>query len=185
MDLKNTAFSMRILFIAGILLLAFSCKSQKETASESTNQSDASAPDTVVLVVEKPQEPKDSLVISFDKTPCFGRCPTYKVKVYASGFATYEGLNFSERMGLYSTRFTPEQIDKIYQAAKEIGYFNLKSEYNDPLVTDLPSTISRIHYNGEDKRIMARMNVPEKLKIFHENLAVSLLEKDWKPYSNR
>lgn len=176
---------MRIFFVFGLLLIAFGCKSQKDAVSETADNAATAAPDTVVLVVEKPQEPIDSLVISFDKTPCFGRCPTYKVKVYDSGFATYEGLNFSERMGLYSTRFTPAQIDKVYQTALEIGYFDLKSEYNDPLVTDLPSTISRIHYKGQDHRIMARMNVPEKLKIFHENLAVTLLEKDWKPYSNR
>src|SRR5690606_20354565 len=141
--------------------------------------------DTVVVLVEKPAEPKDSLVISFDKTPCFGRCPVYKVKVYASGFAIYEGINFAEKMGTYSTRFKISQIENIYQSAVEIGYFEVKNEYNDPLISDLPSTISRIKYNGNDHRVMARNNVPEKLKIFHDNLGVTLLEKEWQPYSFR
>ena len=178
---------MRAFLIFTFFALAFGCKNQKGAAHENSSAalSGDSDPDTVVVVVEKPAEPKDSLVISFEKTPCFGRCPVYKIKVYASGFATYEGLNFAEKMGLYSTQLTQKQIENIYHSALEIGYFEMDSDYNNPNVTDLPSTISRIHYNGRDKRIRARMGVPEKLQIFHENLAVTLLEKDWQPYSDR
>ncbi|NEN22888.1 hypothetical protein G3O08_05175 [Cryomorpha ignava] len=175
---------MRFILFLAVLATTISCKNHKNTGTE-VSETDSSTTDTVVVLVETPVEPKDSLVIAFDKTPCFGRCPTYKVKVYASGFAIYEGINFAEKMGMYSTRFKPSQIENIYQSALEIGYFDLKNEYNDPLISDLPSTISRINYKANDHRIMARYNVPEKLKIFHDNLAVTLLEKDWQPYSIR
>jgi len=175
---------MRFILFFAVLASTISCKNQKNTGAENSASTNAHT-DTVVVIVEKPAEPKDSLVIAFDKTPCFGRCPVYKVKVYASGFAIYEGINFAEKMGLYSTQLKLSQIENIYQSAVEIGYFDLKNEYNDPLVMDLPSTISRINYKGNDHRVMARNNVPEKLKIFHDNLAVTLLEKDWKPYSVR
>lgn len=177
---------MKELVIFALLTLASGCKSQDGVNNNAETQTNATAaPDTVVLVVEKPVTPKDSLVIAFEKTPCYGRCPVYKVKVYASGFATYEGMNFVEKMGLYSTHFTQTQIENIYQDALKINYFALDAEYNNPNVTDLPSTISEINYNGKANRIRARMGVPDKLKRFHENLAVTLLEKDWKPYSNR
>ncbi len=173
---------MRILLFLSALITTIGCHNHKQAIAET---SESAPSDTVVVVLESPVEPKDSLVISFDKTPCFGRCPVYKVKVYQSGFALYEGINFAEKMGMYSVRFTQKQIDDIYKDALAIGYFELDSEYNDPLVTDLPSTISRINYMGKDKRIKARINVPKALKDFHDNLAVTLLEKDWKSYNAR
>ena len=173
---------MRIFLYLAVLVATISCKNQKNAGAEV----DAEVPttDTIVMVVEQPT-PQDTLVVSFNKTPCFGRCPVYKIKIYASGFSTYEGINFAEKMGLYSTTFSQAQIEKIYNSAVEIGYFDLNNEYNDPQVSDLPSTISRINYNGQDQRIMARNNVPEKLKIFHETLAEILLGQNWQSYSNR
>jgi len=166
-------------FIA-TLLFAVSCNSKKATTTTEVT----TPPDTVVVVMES-EAPKDSLAVYFEKTPCFGRCPVFKIKVYQSGFATYEGLNFSEKMGLFSYRFTDTDLEKIFTMAKEIGYFDLESEYNDPRVTDLPSVISEISLNDESHRIKARKGVPQELKDFHENLGVMLNERDWKPYSLR
>ncbi len=175
---------MRTLSIAIAVLSLWACNGPKEVA-ETSEQTSASKTDTIVMVVETPATPIDSLVISFSKTPCFGRCPVYKVKVYESGFATYEGLNFAEKLGLYSYHFSPEEIEAIYQSAVAIEFFELDAEYNEPMVSDLPSTKTRIHWNGQDHRVRASINIPEKLKIFHSNLAVTLLEKNWKTYSDR
>jgi hypothetical protein len=168
-----------ILFFV-VLLFVASCNSKKEVASTEA----VSVPDTVVVVM-KPQTPKDSLAVRFERTPCFGRCPVFKIKVYKSGFATYEGLNFAEKMGLYSYRFSEADLDKIYEMANAINYFDLESEYNDPRVTDLPATISEIQINDQTHTVNARMGVPQSLKDFHENLGIMLNERDWKPYSIR
>ena len=163
-----------------ILLFGIGCNSKKEVvAAEATPKTDT------VVVMMKPTSPKDSLAVHFEKTPCFGRCPVFKIKVYQSGFATYEGLNFAEKMGLYSYRFSQADLDKIYEMARNINYFELNSEYNDPRVSDLPSTISEIKLNDHAHRVSARMGTPQKLKDFHENLGVMLNERDWKPYSLR
>jgi len=174
---------LQIFFLA---FIAFSCKSNKDAASDSSaSEGDESSPDTVVVVVEKPAEQKDSLIIGFEKTPCFGRCPVYKVKVYQSGFATYEGLNFTEKLGMYSAQFSEEEIAEIFKSAIEIDYFSFEDKYDNPMISDLPSTISALKSEDREKRIVARVNVPERLKNFHENLSVTLLEKDWQPYSER
>ena len=174
---------MRI-YLAGVIIILslLGCKSQKET---SENSSANSSPDTVVVVVEKPLLPKDSLIIGFEKTPCFGRCPVYKVRVYESGFATFEGLNFTEQLGMYATNFSQEEIARVFKSAEEVKYFSMEDKYDNPMVSDLPSTISYLRNEDQSKRIVARVNPPEDLKIFHKNLAVSLQEKDWKPYSER
>ncbi len=173
---------IQIIFLA---LLAFSCKSNKDAADSASVENENSTPDTVVVVMEKPAEQKDSLLIGFEKTPCFGRCPVYKVRVYRSGFATYEGLNFTEKLGMYSSNFSDEEIAEIFKSAAEIGYFSFEDKYDNKMISDLPSTISTLHSEDEKKRIVARVDVPEPLKNFHKNLAVTLQEKDWQPYSER
>lgn len=166
----------------GLVLASFSssCDTKKEVAATP----ETAEPDTVVVVME-PAPPEDSLVVYFEKTPCFGQCPVFKVRVFESGFAIYEGLNFAELMGKYSYRFSEKTLKEIYEMAEAIDYFNLESNYDDPRVTDLPSTISEINLNGKSHRVKARMGTPEKLKGFHENLGVMLREKDWKPYTDR
>lgn len=172
----------QIVIIFSLLLVFGACKSTQQGADGKANNNATASVDTVIMVVEKPVLPKDSLIISFDKTPCFGRCPVYKVKIYEGGFATYEGINFAERLGLYSCRFTELDIERIYQSALAIDYFALDEEYNEPLVSDLPSTQSRIHLHDQDHRVNARMNIPEKLKMFHSEMADILLEKNWESY---
>lgn len=171
-----------MLALLAMLFSVPACKSKQAAADAATQQPRV---DTVVVVMEKPMQPKDSLVIAFEKTPCFGRCPVYKVKVYQSGFATYEGLNFAERMGLYSAWFSDAEIAKIFEMAEAADYRDFEEEYDDRRVTDLPSTISTLVFNGEKHRVKARMAVPEKVKMFQENLAVTLAEKNWKPYDER
>lgn len=169
--------------IFGLLLVFGACKSTQQGVDAKADKKGAATVDTVIVVVETPVEPTDSLAISFEKTACFGRCPVYKVKIYQSGFATYEGINFSERLGLYSYWFTDLDIERIYQSALAIDFFELDEEYNNPLVSDLPSTQTRINLNGQDHKVKARMNVPEKLKMFQSELADILLDRDWQSYN--
>lgn len=169
--------------ISLVLFLAVSCKTGSDTAATPETPT---PPDTVVVVVaDEPKNPADSLIIAFEKTPCFGRCPVYKIKVYRSGFAVYEGLNFSEKLGLYATRFSQEKIERIFDSAEKIDFFDLDTAYDDPYVTDLPSTITMLNQEGKKHQVKARFGVPEKLEVFQENLSVTLNEMPWKPYSLR
>lgn len=119
------------------------------------------------------------MLIAYEKTPCFGRCPVYEVRVYRSGFATYEGKNFTEKMGRFTGKLTPDQIDRILEKAGSIDYFSLKNEYNSD-VTDLPSTYTTIVQNGEKKRIRARASYPDELRELHETMESVFDQVTWK-----
>jgi len=173
---------MRLLHTLLFTVLIAACSSKKDTTALA--EVPDSQPDTVVVMME-PQSEEDSLAVYFEKTPCFGRCPVFKIHVYDSGFATYEGLNFAELMGLYSYRFSKKDLEKIYEMARAIDYFQLKSSYDDPRISDLPSVISRINWDGQSHEVTARSGVPAELRAFHENLGVMLREKDWQTYSLR
>jgi len=184
------------LIILGLLVvLSFvSCKSSKKQASvaepgktesasaaevqldepvkvdNSADKKDASATD-----MKQSSNSTESLFVSMKKTPCYGRCPIYEVKIYQSGKVIYDGKRFVEREGVYSGKLSKEQMEKIAAKAREIGYFDLEDEYNSP-VTDFPSTYTTVNLDGKSKTIKNRVGGPLPLKAY-EKLIEEILDK--------
>ena len=121
---------------------------------------------------------RDSLYASIERTPCFGRCPTYKLRIYQSGYATYEGIRFVEKEGIYETHFTKDELKQIADKAKEIGYFDLDDEYDSP-VTDFPSTITSLNKGGNKKSIKNRHHGPDILRNYEKFLDELAAGKKW------
>ncbi len=121
----------------------------------------------------------DSLLLQFERRPCFGRCPIYKIKVYQSGYTTYDGVNFVDNMGYYKTRLPQTDIAKIYTMIAESRFFQLEDEYDNENITDLPSMIFRANAMGRDKRIIARYNIPEELNNLSKQIDELFRDADW------
>ncbi|MDA0714230.1 MAG: DUF6438 domain-containing protein [Bacteroidetes bacterium] len=124
--------------------------------------------------------PNDSLLLSYERTPCFGRCPVFKIKVYESGYTTYQGVNFVEYMGYFYTHINAEDLNTIYQLVNEADYFSLNDSYDNENIMDLPAKIFRVDALGINKRIVARTNVPESLIQMAEGIEVLFKDTKWK-----
>lgn len=125
--------------------------------------------------VQLAEGPADSLFFALERTPCFGRCPTYKVRITNDGRATYKGIRSVAREGDFTGTVDRATMDALYARALSIGFFGLKDRY-DSDVTDLPSTIIRIRANGQDKQVVGRVGSPQAFKAF-ATYADSLFEQ--------
>ena len=104
---------MRLPFLSLLfsLPLAFACSNQRNaTSEEPPAESPATQTMETVPMVDQ-SGPRfggaakaDSLFFSIERTPCFGACRAYSIKIYRSGFATYEGRMNVDLMGTHSTR---------------------------------------------------------------------------------
>lgn len=131
-----------------------------------------------------PQLVQDSLLLSYERTPCFGRCPVFKIKVFQGGYVTYNGVNFVEYMGTYHSRVDESTLSKIYALISDADFFSLDDEYNNENVSDLPSKIFRVNAMGHDKRIIARYNFPESLKTLSAEIEALFEGTPWKAMEN-
>ncbi|MBK8339180.1 MAG: hypothetical protein IPK99_03870 [Flavobacteriales bacterium] len=122
--------------------------------------------------------PADSLFFSIERTPCFGKCPAYRIKVYRSGYATYEGISNVERLGMNRGQVGLDTLAVLLKEAEAIGYFDLQDSY-DRQVTDIPSTRLRMVSGARDKAILARAGVPPELKAFALRADELLLPMKW------
>jgi len=125
----------------------------------------------------------DSLLISYERSPCFGRCPVFKIKVYESGFTTYQGVNFVEYMGYFYTRIDAEKLQQIHAAITRSDFFNLEDRYDNEKITDLPSRIYQVDAMGMNKRIIARYEAPEALNTLGQEMEAIFKGIPWTAFT--
>ena len=110
---------------------------------------------------------KESLLLSLERTPCFGKCPTYKYTILTTGKIIYNGSQNTKNIGSYTAQLNKSQLEEIKNQIKILDAFSLQDKY-DAKVTDIPSTILVINIDGKKKKIYDRHGAPEKLKQFEK-----------------
>ncbi len=92
------------------------------------------------------------LLISMQRTGCFGKCPIYQVDIYKDGSIHYNAVKFLDTTGKFCGTLTKSQLATINRAIKQASLLSLKDQYPDNKrpPADLPSCI--INYQQGDKK---------------------------------
>jgi len=104
---------------------------------------------------ETPLPAKDAgpVMISLERTPCFGRCPIYTVSLDGDGSVTYNGQRFVGVTGERHAKISRADVDALLRAFDAAHFESLDDAYRAH-VTDLPSTIVTLTRNGHTKRVV-------------------------------
>lgn len=132
-----------------------------------------SPPDTVAVIPAPPPINYDTvLVATLLRTPCYGHCPHYDLKFYASGLVSYEGIAHVDSIGWFEGRLDSLDMVQLIQHAQKIGYPDLADAYpqQGKSIPDLPLTVSSLHYNGKHKIIYNRLEAPKILLQYERYL---------------
>ena len=111
------------------------------------------------------------LIISLQRTACFGTCPIYKIEIFSDGSGSYTGTRFVENIGITKFSLSETQLNLILTQAEAIGFTNMKEEYSEP-ISDLPTTFIQIKH----KKIRDYTGAPKTLKNL-ENLIDQMYQK--------
>jgi len=156
---------MKYILILIISALLFSCKNTKETASETTKP----VKQEKLKKTKLPEAAmKESLFLSMERTPCFGKCPVYKIMIFNTGNVIFEGFSNTKYIGKYGNQLTKKQLKEIQSMMDDIKIMEMENVY-DTEVTDLPSTILFLVSNmRQKKKILDRVDAPAELKQFEK-----------------
>lgn len=160
----NTVLSMIMLLFAGSLILT-SCKNKVKLQEQEAPVVEVEAPVEMgdSAIVGEPMEPEEPVqVLYYERTVCFGRCPSFVFTAMSDGSCTYNGRNFVDRIGEYTGVIDPMQFKAVFQIAEELNYSSLDDKYDNPMVTDLPATITGV--NG--KQVINRYQGPDLKKLY-------------------
>ncbi|MGB0881694.1 MAG: DUF6438 domain-containing protein [Vicingaceae bacterium] len=154
---------MKYILLISITTLFFSCKSTKKIPTE-----EQITKPTKLKKTKLPEAAmKESLFLSMERTPCFGKCPTYKLMIFNTGNVIFEGYSNTKYIGKYKNQLSKKQLREIKTMMDEINIMEMKDVY-DSKATDLPSTVIFIVNENSKKKILDRMDAPAELKQFEK-----------------
>jgi hypothetical protein len=125
--------------------------------------------------------------ITLERTACFGTCPVYKVSIDAGGAVTYDGTRDVRVTGRETARVPHAQVAALLEAAKRIGFFELRDQYRtvrnadgtETHVTDLPTAFVTIVARGRTKRVEDYYGAPDGLRELEQLIDDTARTKRW------
>jgi len=123
------------------------------------------------------------VVVGLKREPCYGRCPSYEVKLYDDGTIKYNGKAHVKNIGYYIAYTSKQAIVNIQTKAEEIGYFGMKRQYpasGQPQMYDVPQVTTFIKISDREHRITNRHEGPSALFKLEDYIEQQLENLDWK-----
>ncbi|MDO6744801.1 DUF6438 domain-containing protein [Tenacibaculum soleae] len=120
-------------------------------------------------------EKEENTLISIRKTPCFGDCAVYTLTIDKKGNVIYNGIEYVLEKGVRKFTLSETAFEKLTKMLAKKDFNEFKDVYDDPKITDLPSTY--ITSNGKQIQIRLWNGIPDELIEVHEYLEGILLEK--------
>ena len=162
---------LRLLFFAPLIIGIASCSSSRREAQAQATPS----------VVQEPESKAVSdTAIFYSRGACFGMCPIFELVVMKDGKASYLGKNHVDRIGRYEARVSFSDIQVIQSKAREIGYFELLSVYDNESVQDLPNIITGVSDGKHVHRVRNRYKGPAALRYLYTELDSLIERQAWK-----
>jgi hypothetical protein len=139
-----------------------------------------------VAAAQTPTVP-DDLIVTLERTSCFGECPIYSVNIDALGNVVYNGTKFVRVDGRQTGRIPPSRVAAIAETAERIGFFELHDRYRSirnpdgttTEVTDLPTTFVTITRDGRTKRVEDYVGAPDGLRQLERQIDEAAHTKQW------
>ena len=176
----------KLLFISSFCLTLLACAAQSHNKTDQTNMNktkEVQTQPTTTIVNTKIPEPKTdaNIMVSLQRTPCFGQCPVFKIQLFNDGQALYEGKAHCKRVGIYKSVASFELMKTIQQKAILINYLSLNERYpkGESMITDIPTTISYVKVGTDSKMIYNNYDAPRELVDFEHWLELQFEALNW------
>ncbi|MFC1956146.1 DUF6438 domain-containing protein [Chloroflexota bacterium] len=124
----------------------------------------------------------NDLVITLQRTPCFGTCPVYKLTIFGDGKVVYEGKDFVRTRGRAETTISHARIEQLVSEFEKVNYFSLNDKYTERTITDAPSVITSITIDGKSKSIEhyhGDFNAPKQLTELEDEIDAIVNSNQW------
>jgi len=124
----------------------------------------------------------DEVVITLERTVCFGACPEYKLTIYGSGTVEYEGKRFVEIEGKRTIDISVEKVRQLLSEFMKIDYFSLNDSYEEFMATDMPSVFTSLTFDGKTKTVRhyhGDFSAPKELTELEDKIDEIVNSNQW------
>ena len=124
----------------------------------------------------------DDVVITLERTVCFGVCPEYKLTVYGNGTVVYEGRRFVRIEGRRTIAIGEDKVRQLLSEFERIDYFSLEDSYEEHMATDMPSAYTSLTVDGKTKAVShyhGDLSAPKELTELEERIDEIVNSDQW------
>jgi len=124
----------------------------------------------------------EDLVITLERTPCFGKCPVYSLKIKGDGAVIYAGEEFVKTEGIQESTISEDAIQQLITEFEKADYFSLKDSYTAFGVSDMPFVNTSITIGGKTKAInhyLGDRSAPEQLTKLENKIDEIVNSAQW------
>ena len=128
-----------------------------------------------------PSDLKD-VVITLERTACFGVCPVYKLSIHGDGTVIYEGIRFVRIKGTIKTTIGEDKIQQLVSEFQRTGYFSLEDSYEERNATDMPSAFTSLTIDGNKKTVRhyhGDLSAPKELTELENKIDEIINSNQW------
>ena len=116
------------------------------------------------------------LLIELKRTPCYGSCPVYTLKIDKNGKGLFDGVENVEKIGSFSFSLSYDELVELDNAFLQVDFYQLRNIY-DAQVSDLPTTYITYNKDGNRKKIMDYYGAPEELRTLENRIQTLVFSK--------
>ncbi|MEO1449998.1 MAG: DUF6438 domain-containing protein [Bacteroidota bacterium] len=138
----------RMLFVWALLLGLAACKSSKETTNAANSTGEIPA----------------DFALTLERSGCMGTCPAYMIHVQADGKVFYDGYSHAPLKGKHTKQISEARVKALIKALNDARFWEMKAKYDNPNITDLPSTTLKATLDGKSHSVLDRFESPDEVK---------------------
>lgn len=97
--------------------------------------------------------------IVMSKSPCYGRCPVFRLTIYDGGIASFDGERYTERIGQWVKKLDKEQYEDILSDFRKANLWQFNNVYRGEYY-DAPTVSITYHEEGDVKTILGKDGRP-------------------------
>ncbi len=118
----------------------------------------------------------EDMLIELKRTPCYGYCPVYTLKIDKHGKGLFDGVENVEKIGRFSFSLSHDELVELDNAFLQVDFYQLRNIY-DAQVSDLPTTYITYNKDGNRKKIMDYYGAPEELRTLENRIQTLVFSK--------
>lgn len=161
-------YKMKLILFSSFLFLLAPCNASKKTTSQVESQA--------------ANDPK-TMVITYRKGYCFGKCPVYTLTINGEKkLASYKGEVNVDKIGEFEKKVTDQQLKDFMTAFEKHNFFKLEDAYTTP-APDHPSKITTYTIDGKTKKVEDVQGAPAGLKELEKLLEDFADSEGWEKIS--
>ncbi|MEN9394955.1 MAG: hypothetical protein RL362_1176 [Bacteroidota bacterium] len=169
--MKRNILFLSVLFVA--LTFAGCLRSGRLPRNEGNH-----SPESLERYLQPSTDLHDTLLL-YKKTPCFGACPVFTLTIMMDGKAYLMGQKNMEYVGGFGAEWNTELMNALDEKMRALQFYNLPHVFDNPQVTDLPSTYIGYTKGNNLYTIKCRYQTPQNLKDLSSWLDAEMKKTKW------